>query len=140
MSVPAPTRFLADKSALSRSHLQPVAERLTPLFAAAQVVTCPIIDLELLYSTRSGADHAQLRGELRAMRSYDVDRQVTARAVEVQGLLVDVGRHRLPIVDLLIAAVAEINDLTVLHYDKDFDTIAAVTAQPAEWVAPRGAL
>lgn len=33
-------------------------------------------------------------------------------------------RHRLPITDLLIAAVAEVNDLTVLHYDKDFDTIA----------------
>jgi hypothetical protein len=26
----------------------------------------------------------------------------------------------------------------VLHYDKDFDRIAEVTAQPTEWVVPPG--
>jgi hypothetical protein len=28
----------------------------------------------------------------------------------------------------------------VLHYDADFDTIAAVTRQQMEWVAPKGSL
>jgi predicted nucleic acid-binding protein len=49
------------------------------------------------------------------------------------GLLADRGQHRAPsISDLLIAATAEIARLTVLHLDKDFDLIAAITGQPIE--------
>ena len=39
-----------------------------------------------------------------------------------------------------IAATAERHDVTVLHYDDDYDRIAAVTGQPAEWVVPRGSV
>jgi predicted nucleic acid-binding protein len=35
---------------------------------------------------------------------------------------------------LIIAATAELAGLTVLHCDKDFDLIASVTGQPAEWL------
>jgi predicted nucleic acid-binding protein len=42
------------------------------------------------------------------------------------------------VADLLIAATAEIKDLTVWHYDADFEVIAEVTGQAAEWVVPRG--
>jgi hypothetical protein len=28
--------------------------------------------------------------------------------------------------------------VTVLHYDSDYDVIAAVTGQPMQWVVPRG--
>jgi hypothetical protein len=132
--------YLVDKSAIARSHLDEVARRLAPLYPASRVATCPIIDLELLYSVRSGGEHELLRRRLRAMRSFPVNESVTDRAVEVQGLLARSGRHRLPVADLLIAAVAEANELTVLHYDKDFDTIAEATGQPTEWVAPRGSL
>jgi predicted nucleic acid-binding protein len=38
--------------------------------------------------------------------------------------------------DLLIAAVAERNVLTVLHCDQDFDLIPQVTGQPREWAVP----
>ena len=30
--------------------------------------------------------------------------------------------------------------MTAMHYDADFDTIAAVTGQDMEWVVPRGSL
>ena len=40
--------------------------------------------------------------------------------------------------DLIIAAAAEENGLAILHYDADFDRIALVTGQPAEWIVPRG--
>ena len=43
---------------------------------------------------------------------------------------------RLP--DLVIAAVAELHGLTVMRYDADYDRIAEVTGQPAEWIVPRG--
>jgi predicted nucleic acid-binding protein len=42
--------------------------------------------------------------------------------------------------DLLIAAAAEANGLTVLHYDADFDRISAVTGQRCEWVVPSGSV
>ena len=58
------------------------------------------------------------------------------RAVEVQMLLADLGRHRAPSVpDLIVAATAELAGLTVVHRDKDFDLIAEVTGQPAERLA-----
>lgn len=57
------------------------------------------------------------------------------RALEVLALLADRGQHRAPSVpDLIIAAVAELAGLTVLHLDEDFEIIAAITAQPVERV------
>jgi predicted nucleic acid-binding protein len=48
-------------------------------------------------------------------------------------LLADRGHHRVPSVpDLLVAAIAELAGLTVLHVDKDFDVIAEITGQPIE--------
>jgi predicted nucleic acid-binding protein len=37
-----------------------------------------------------------------------------------------------------LAAIADIEQLTVLHFDGDFDLVAELTGQPAEWVVPRG--
>jgi len=55
------------------------------------------------------------------------------RVIEVQRLLATQGQHRAPSVpDLVIAAIAERTGLTVLHVDKDFDLISAVTGQPTE--------
>ena len=54
-------------------------------------------------------------------------------AVEVQALLAERGQHRArSIPDLLLAATDELSQLTVLHVDKDFDLIAAVTGQAVE--------
>jgi hypothetical protein len=36
--------------------------------------------------------------------------------------------------------VAEDAGLTVLHYDADFDHIAAVTGQPVEWIVAQGSV
>jgi predicted nucleic acid-binding protein len=48
-------------------------------------------------------------------------------------LLADRGQHRGPsIPDLIIAATAELAELTVLHVDKVFEVIADITRQPAE--------
>ena len=55
-------------------------------------------------------------------------------------MLAQGGQHRIPIPDLIIAAAAETVGMTVLHYDSDFDTMAAVTNQDTEWVARRGSL
>jgi len=44
------------------------------------------------------------------------------------------------VADLLIAATAETEGLTVMHYDADLDLIAEVTGQPCEWIVPRGTI
>ena len=54
-----------------------------------------------------------------------------SRAAEaVQQLLTETGKHRSAgPVDLLIAAIAEQQNLTVLCDDRDFETVASVTRQ-----------
>jgi predicted nucleic acid-binding protein len=55
------------------------------------------------------------------------------RAIEVQALRADRGRHRAPsIPDLIVAAAAELAGLVVLHLDKEFELIADLTGQPTE--------
>ena len=132
--------YLADKSALARLHHRQVADRLGPLLVEGLVATCPIIDLEVLYSARSFDDYQDILAERRAMPSCPLTEKITDRAIAVQHQLARKGRHRLPLPDLLIAATAEINDLTVMHYDADYDRIAAITDQPATWVVPRGSI
>ena len=132
--------YLTDKSALARLHHPPVAGRLGPLLIDGLVATTPIIDLEVLYSARSPADYEDILAERRALPSFPLTAEVTDRAIDVQRQLARGGRHRLPLPDLLIAAVAELNDLAVLHYDADYDRIAEVTGQRCDWVVPRGSL
>lgn len=133
--------YLIDKSALARMQDPRVQARLAPVIAAGEAATCAVIELEILYSTRNRDEHARTRARRKlAYRHIELTGAVFERAIEVQGLLAARGRHRLPIPDLIIAAAAESARLTVLHYDADFDTIAAVTHQETEWVVPQGLL
>ncbi len=132
--------YLADKSALARLDHRSVGDRLGPLLVEGLVATCPIIDLEVLYGARSLVDYEAILAERRALRSYPITTAVTDRAIEVQHGLARRGHHRISLPDLLIAAVAEVNDVAVMHYDADYDRIAEITTQPVEWVAPRGSI
>ena len=59
--------------------------------------------------------------------------RIEDHAVEIQSMLTERGQHRAPsIPDLLIAATADLAELTVLHLDKDFELIAEVTGQRVE--------
>jgi len=134
--------FLADKSALTRRETRPeVRDVLEPLLIAGEIATCGIIDLDLLYSARSPADYASLASALRGMPRVPVDEQCVDRAIEVQGMLARNSQHRsVSLPDLLIAACAEKAELTVLHYDADFERIARVTGQSEQWMVPRGSV
>ncbi len=54
----------------------------------------------------------------------------------MQRLLAQRSQRGREIPDLLVAAAAEELDAVVLHYDADFDLIAAVTGQPCRWAVP----
>ena len=133
--------YLIDKSALARMQHPAVEGRLAPIIESGEAATCSMVDLEVLYSTRNRKEHSRVRARRAlAYRKVDLTEAVFNRAIDVQGLLAGRGRHRLPIPDLIIAAAAEAARMTVLHYDADFDTIAAVTGQDMEWVVPKGSL
>ena len=134
-------RYLIDKSALARMHLEPVRQRLTPIIEAGEAATCSIIDLEILFSARGYTDHEAIRQRRTlAYSKVPLSEEIFERAIAVQGELAKTGRHRLPIPDLVIAAAAESAGLGVLHYDRDFDLIAEITGQRVEWVVPRGSV
>ena len=101
--------------------------------------TCPIVDLEILFSARSGAEHAHFKRQREAFEYFPLTDEIARRAVEVQGLLAQRAQHRsVSIPDLLVAATAERFALTVLHYDRDYERIAEITGQATEWIAPAG--
>lgn len=134
-------RYLVDKSALARTSFPSVRKRLEPIIEAGEAATCAVIDLEVLYSARSGEEYRKiLRRRSLAYATVPVDEDVLRRAIEVQGTLAESGHHRVPIPDLIIAAAAEAAGLVVLHYDADFERIAKVTGQPVEWVVKRGSV
>ena len=129
---------LADKSALARATAPAVAAVLEPLLLDGRVATCSLVDLELLYSARSAEDFRALRDERAGFHRIPVLQADLDRAIEVMGVLAERGQHRLPIPDLIIAAVAERASLILLHYDADFVRIAAITGQAEQSVVPRG--
>jgi predicted nucleic acid-binding protein len=131
---------LADTSALARLHRPAVAAVLGPLIEAGLVATCGVVEFELGWATRSGAEFDEVRAdrgegyEWLATRDEDWH-----RALDVQAVLWHTGRVRaVGFPDLLIAAVAERELVTLLHYNSDYDLVAEVTSQPMQWVVPRG--
>jgi predicted nucleic acid-binding protein len=127
--------WLIDKSALIRLAASPDAAEWAGRVERGLVRIATVTRLEVGYSARSGPE---LRAGLRQppMSSMPVEHLTPAiedRAVEILALLADRGQHRAPsIPDLIIAATAELAGLTVLHLDKDFEVIAAVTGQSVE--------
>ncbi|MFD4655399.1 PIN domain nuclease [Kitasatospora sp. NPDC058444] len=132
-------RFLIDKSAFARYAKPAVRSVVERLFNEGRLALCGAVELEIMHSARSKADALQIRDGLSGFGWLPTPDEVWDRAIEVQALLTSSGNWRaLSVPDLVIAATAERHGATVLHYDGDFDMIAAVTGQPTEWVVPPG--
>jgi predicted nucleic acid-binding protein len=137
-----PASWLVDKSVLARVDVPAVAGAVLPRVQAGQVGVALVTELEVGYSARSGPDYDAIRQELLDLL-IPVPMPVRAeeRARELQRDLVLRGQHRgVSIPDLVLAAIADIEELTILHYDADFDLISEVTSQPTEWVVERGSI
>ena len=135
------TKYLVDKSALLRLKYSE-AEWVRNLILEGLVSTCSIIDLEVLYSAKNYDDFRQILQECNeAFEIAEIKQVDFDRSVEVMEKLAKKGHHRaVGIPDLLIAAVAERNLLTLIHYDRDFEFIASITGQNIEWLASPGTL
>jgi predicted nucleic acid-binding protein len=136
-------QYLVDTSALVRIFRdQDVRARWEQQIAAGLLTVCPIVELEFLYTARSKADREELAELIEASFVWvPMPDHVFDRATDVQALLTDRGSHRsASAVDLIIAATAELAQLTLLHYDRDYDQVALVTDQPSTWVAAPGSI
>lgn len=138
--------LLLDNSAWARLGDAAVPEERAAQLAAAveggQVATCLPFLLEAGCSARNARDHEDLMDELLALPHFPIDELVERRVVDAQRELARVGHHRLPPVDLLVAALADRHELGILHYDRDYDLIAERTDLrfESEWLVPRGTL
>jgi predicted nucleic acid-binding protein len=127
--------WLIDKSAIARLHAASNAEEWAGRIERGLVRVCTVTRLEVGFSARTASDHRSLLSEppIASMPVEYLTPRIEDRALELQSLLAERGQHRAPSVpDLLIAATAELAELTVLHLDKDFELIADLTGQPVE--------
>jgi len=131
-----PALYLIDTSGLFRILQGPLRKAWSDQLTAGVIAICPIVELEFLYSARSLADRLEKRRLLRELFGWvSMSDAAYERADEVQQLLTEVGAHRSAgAVDLLIAATAERERLTVLCDDHDFETVASVTGQSIKLV------
>jgi predicted nucleic acid-binding protein len=135
VTAPAGSEWLVDKSALVRLGASADAETWADRIQRGLVRIATVTLLEVGYSARNAAEvRAGLRDPpIAAMPVEHATPTAEDRAVEVLALLADRGYHRAPSVpDLLIAAVAEVAGLVVLHDDKDFELIAEITRQSVQ--------
>jgi predicted nucleic acid-binding protein len=131
----AVTAWLIDKSAYTRLPSASDAEAWVDRIERGLVRISTVTRLEIGYSFRT-AQQARVESAAPPLTMMPVEYLTPAiedRAVEVQMLLADRGQHRAPAIpDLLVAATAEIANLTVLALDKDFDLIASITGQAVD--------
>lgn len=97
--------------------------------------------MEVLRSARSQREFRAIRNERRALSLISTLQSDFDRATDVMERLAATGQlQRASLPDLLVSAVAERTGAVLLHYDADFDAIAALTGQRTEWVVPRGSV
>jgi predicted nucleic acid-binding protein len=133
---------LADTSAWTNKHKsQAVDEDFQTRVLADEIATCPMVVMELLWTTQTRSEFEELRLDLGVLHQLPIDQQTWDRAIEVWHELVVAHQHReVKIPDLLMAAAAEIAGVAVCHYDRDFDAISRITGQPVRAIAPIGSL
>jgi hypothetical protein len=132
--------YLVDTSVLTRLRLRSVREEIEARANAGELARAGISDLEVGYSARGAAEWDRLMEALEIFELVETTTDQVRRARQVQRMLAAKRQRGRKVPDLLIAAAAEANDLTVLHYDADFDRISAVTGQRCEWVVPAGSV
>jgi len=131
---------LLDTSVLTRMREPAVRQAVEPRAQRGALARAGISDLEIGYSARDEAEWDRLALALETFELVETDAEHVRRARQVQRMLARNHQRGRKLPDLLIAAAAEAHSLTVLHYDADFERIAAVTGQECEWIVPAGSV
>ena len=132
-------RYLVDTSVFARLSKPNVAAAFALYAATGQVGICAPVAFEIGYSARSHTDYLILAERLRAFAAVPLSAADHQRSLEIQLTLSAKGQHRgLSLVDALVSAAAEARQITILHYDSDYEMVSGITGQRHEWIVPRG--
>lgn len=118
--------LLADKSAWERAGHEDVREEWARALRSGRIVICVPVRYELLYSARSAGAFEEIERGLAALREVAITAAVQRAALRAMRELAPLGRHRMPLPDLLIAGAAQEHGLTVLHQDRHFEQLQEV--------------
>jgi predicted nucleic acid-binding protein len=83
------------------------ADEIADGLESGRIAACLTFLLDAGYATRSAREHDQLLVELLSLPRYHLDEPAEQRAFDAQAQLARAGHHRLPPVDLLVAALAD---------------------------------
>jgi predicted nucleic acid-binding protein len=131
---------LLDTSVLTRLREPTVREAIEQRAQRGELARAGISDLEIGFSARNAAEWDRLADAVEVFELMESTAEHVRRARQVQRLLASRHQRGRKVPDLLVAAAAEARSLTVLHYDADFELIAAVTGQSCQWVVPSGSI
>ncbi len=108
---------------------------------SGRVLVCDLVVLELLRLAPNEERARALAERLDAFEAIPMPESVWSRAREVQLAMAPTGDHRrVPQADLLIAVTAELANVPLVHYDRDYERIATVSTLRHSWFVPDGAL
>ena len=74
-------RLIADKSAWTKARHPAVRERWERAYRDGQIISCSIVDLELLYSARNADEFTEIEAELQALEHVPIGSDELATAV-----------------------------------------------------------
>ena len=117
------------------------ADGLREAIAAGGLAVTDIVVVEYLNGARNLVEYDRFAWSLGAADRLQTEPADWDRVLQVHRMLAASGpghQRSVSVPDLLIAAVAERHGATLVHYDEDYERIAALTGQPTRWVVPRG--
>jgi predicted nucleic acid-binding protein len=106
-----------------------------------RVLVCDLVILELTRLTPNETRAREVADRLATFESVPMPAAIWVRARQLQVSLATNGdHHRVPPVDLLIGCSAEAAGVPLVHYDRDYERIAHVSALQHQWLLPDGTL
>lgn len=108
---------------------------------AGLVLVCDLVILELTRLAPNEQRAREVADRLAAFEAVPMPIELWAHGRQTQLALAANGDHRrVPPADLLLAAAAEEAGVVLVHYDRDYERIAAASELRQEWLAPDGTL
>ncbi len=134
--------LVVDTSAWARAEHSTTRDRWLAALLGDRLRLSPLVRIEILLSARGGAEFDLLAERLGTVRTAPLSAAVIRAAEAAMRALAhrSAGTQRLPIVDYLVAAAAQELGAAVIHYDRDYDTLAEVLEFESIWLAPAGTL
>jgi len=134
--------LVVDTSAWARAHHPEVRERWKEALLGRRLRISPLVRFEILLSAREGQSFDTLAERLSALQAAPLSASVIRAAEHAMRALAhrSAGAQRLPVVDYLVAAAAQELGAAVIHYDRDYDTLADLLQFESIWLAPAGTL